>query len=60
MAFTAALAQTLVGVNTVFPASSKGHDSLAPAPIPDDNYPVDKHIYGLVYTCPGREAMLPG
>jgi hypothetical protein len=58
--FTAVLAQTLVAANTVFPASSGDHDSLTPGTIPDDGYLVKRNIYGLVYACPGREAMLSG
>lgn len=60
MVFTAVLVQALVAVNTVLPASPGHHDSLTPATIPDDGYLVKKNIYGLVYACPGREAMLSG
>jgi hypothetical protein len=58
MVFTAVLAQTLAAANTLFPASSGDHDSLIPGTIPTDGYLVKKNIYGLVYACPGREAML--
>ena len=64
--FMAVLAQTLMAVNKDFPgikfepASSGDHDSLTPAPMPDDNYLSDKNLYGLVFACPGREAMLSG
>jgi hypothetical protein len=64
--FMAALAQTLAAANRDYPgfktepASSGEHDSLAPAPMPDDNYPSDTSLYGLVYGCLTQEAMLSG
>jgi hypothetical protein len=64
MVFTAALAQTLAAANTDVPgiqsepAFSGDHDSLAPAPMPDDNYISERNLYGLVYAFPSREAML--
>jgi hypothetical protein len=60
MVFTAVLAQTLVAANTGMPAPSGDHDSLTPPAVPDDGYLVKGDIYGLVYACPGREAMLSG
>ncbi len=57
--FTAVLAQTLVAVNTA-PASPGDHDTLTPGTIPDNGYLVKRNIYGLVYACPGRAAMLSG
>jgi hypothetical protein len=66
MAFTAVLAQTLLAANKDFPgikyepASPGDHDSLTPAPMPDDKYMLDKNLYRLVYAFPGREAILIG
>jgi|WetSurMetagenome_2_1015567.scaffolds.fasta_scaffold946382_2 hypothetical protein len=63
MVFMAALAQTMMTANKDFsgtrqlPASSGEPDSLTPAPIPDDNYLLDSHVYALVYTCPEWKAM---
>jgi hypothetical protein len=58
--FTAVLAQTLVAVNKVFPESPDNHDSLTPVTIPVDGYLVISNIHGLVYACPGREALASG
>ena len=61
MVFTAVLAQTLVAVNKDYsgdgykPASSGEHDSLTPAPMPDEHYILDSDIYGMVNACPERE-----
>jgi len=60
MVFTAVLAQTLIAVNRVTPATSGDHDYLAPATVPVDGYLVQKNGYGLVYAWPAREAMLSG
>jgi hypothetical protein len=66
MVFAVVLAQTMVAANRDFPGTnynpvSPGYqDSLTPSPMPDDNCPLDKNLYVLVYACPWREAILSG